>query len=260
MAKDSPSSSILACGLSDVGLVRANNEDYWYEEPSLCLYVLADGMGGHCAGEVAAKEAVCQFVQTMERSLETQQFESTHDNIKQVLKYSARQANWIVYQKSLQKESLRGMGTTLCATYFFEEGFVALLHVGDSRIYRLRGDKFDQLTEDHSLVRNVSGFGDLDAADGEKFSFRNLITRAIGNNARVNPSVSVCDTLLGDTFLMCSDGLSDYVSKKDIQKLISDSDSLEEASLALIDKANDLGGQDNITVVLMKLEDSSFEE
>ncbi|MFT4553086.1 MAG: serine/threonine protein phosphatase PrpC [Chlamydiales bacterium] len=260
MTKNPPSTCIVSSALSDIGLVRANNEDYWGEQPRLCLYVLADGMGGHCAGEVAAKEAVCQFLQTVERSLETQQFESSHDNIKQVLKYAARQANWIVYQKSLQMEKLRGMGTTLCATFFFEEGFAAILHVGDSRIYRLRGDTLEQITEDHSLVRNIIGSGNLDAAEGEMFSFRNLITRSIGNNARVNPSVSICETFVGDVFLMCSDGLSDYVSKKDIQKLISHSDTLEKASTALVNKANDLGGQDNITVVLMKLEDSGFEE
>jgi PPM family protein phosphatase len=259
MAKIPPHTLIHSYGLSDIGLVRKNNEDYWSQEKDIGLYALADGMGGHSAGEVAAEDAVCLFMRIVRSTLENKPIDHTPQLIKQILKYAARQANWIVYQKSQENKELSGMGTTFCAIYFFERKTAAILHVGDSRIYRLRDGSLTQLTQDHSVVRNLCGSGKLDATEVGKFSFRNLITRSIGHNARVKPSVATCSVAVGDIYMMCSDGLSDYVAKKDIQSIMTESSNIERASKTLIDKANSLGGQDNITVVLMKVEEANFE-
>ena len=163
-----------------------------------------------------------------------------------------RQTNATVHSEAQSDRDCKGMGTTLCCTYFHEEGLI-YAHVGDSRIYLLRNQSLRQLTQDHSLVTELIELGELNARQAKGCDYKNIITRAVGTEPVVEPTVEACELLLGDQILMCSDGLSDLVTNKEIEKILIQSTTIEAAVNALIDKAKDRGGHDNITVVLTRV-------
>ena len=243
---------ILTAGLSDIGLVRQNNEDVWAQQPSIGFFVLADGMGGHQAGEVAAREATASLCRILKRKITSSKNYSLKD-FQELLKRAIIYVNGLVYKMGRSKFELRGMGTTLCCLLFHEEGIV-LAHVGDSRIYRMRNGSFEQLTKDHSLLRNLVEQGQLSDQQATGFLYKNIITKAIGTEAKVEPSIVTDSIQEGDIYLMCSDGLSDLLSAKEIANILLVSSTKEAAVKALVDRANDEGGRDNITVVFAKIQ------
>lgn len=242
---------VLTVGLSDMGLVRQNNEDVWAQLPSIGLFLLADGMGGHQAGEVAAKETVASLCKVLKKKLISSK-DSSFLEMQEILKKAIIHVNNLVYRMGRSSKELRGMGTTLCCLWFQREGLI-FAHVGDSRIYRLRNENFEQLTKDHSLFRDLVDQGQLNDLQATDFIYKNIITKAIGTESKVDPTVNSTDVQVGDTYLMCSDGLSDLLSAKEIAAILKESISKEAAAEALVKRANAEGGRDNITVVIVKI-------
>lgn len=242
---------VLTVGLSDMGLVRQNNEDVWAQLPSIGLYLLADGMGGHQAGEVAAKETVASLCKVLKKKLVSSK-KYTFAEMQDLLKRAIVHVNSAVFKLGRSKHEWRGMGTTLCALLFHEEGLI-FAHVGDSRIYRLRNDHFEQLTKDHSLLRDLVDQGQLNDSQATDFIYKNIITKAIGTEPKVDPTVKSTHVHIGDTYLMCTDGLSDLLTSKEISSILKESISKEAAAEALVKRANAEGGRDNITVVIVKI-------
>jgi len=242
---------ILSCGMSDIGLVRQNNEDVWAKMPALRFFALADGMGGHQAGEVAAKEAVGALIAIVEKKLKSR---PSLLETQAIIQRAIEQVNSLVYKMGRSDNDLQGMGTTLCCIYFYERGIV-YGHVGDSRVYRQRAKKLHQLTKDHSLLSELIDLGQLSEKQASEFLYKNIITRAIGTEPKVEPSVQTDDVAPDDIYLMCTDGLSDLLSLEEIEKIINRTPSLQECAKKLIQAAKDEGGYDNITVVLIKVQE-----
>ncbi len=198
-------------GLTDIGLKRENNEDVWFAIPEKRVFLLADGMGGHNAGEIASQKAVETFSLLIEESLTSNKL--PYDVAKELIFYLIQDINRAVYNFARKDPKLSGMGTTFACAYFHEEGLIAA-NVGDSRIYRLRNQELKQLTQDDSLVTKLIESGRLDPRDSGNMPCKNIITKAIGTEADINPTIQCLDVEIGDTYLMCSDGLSDCVSDK----------------------------------------------
>lgn len=239
-------------GLTDVGLVRANNEDVLMMLKDQGFFALADGMGGHNAGEIAAREAI-RFVSASIEEL----FISSEKNwnifeLSSFNRICIENANSWVHNLGQKKKKFNGMGTTLCTLLFHERSLI-YGHVGDSRIYRLRNNTLEQLTEDHSLSNRMVAEGQAD--EGTSEIFKNVLTRAIGTHREVEAEIHIAPVTPDDIYLMCTDGLTDQVSDEEILKIIQNSPDLEVASENLVKKANDEGGQDNVTVLMVKAED-----
>lgn len=241
-----------AYGITDIGLVRQNNEDAWAQLPELNFYVLADGMGGHRAGEVASHEAVkavCDnFQQTLAIAGPNLSLEEAHG----LIQLSIEHANSVIYELGQSEMDCRGMGTTLCCIYYHPKGII-YAHVGDSRIYRLHQGSLVQLTKDHSLLRELVDQGQINEQGANEFPYKNIITKAVGTESSVEPSVHVCDVEDGDVFMMCSDGLSDMLSMKEMEEILNDNSVVEIATKKLVNKAKERGGFDNVTVVTIKI-------
>lgn len=237
--------------LSDTGLVRENNEDAWDEVPELNFYTLADGMGGHRAGEVAAQESVTTVCGLIRRALNKRQGVSLKE-MEQIIRSAIIQTNQLVYQLGCSSESLRGMGTTLCCIGFYEDKAICA-HVGDSRIYRLSKKKLDQLTQDDTLLRELRDLGQPFGTAIPESLYKNVLTKAIGTELTVEPSVRVWEASQGDVFFMCTDGLSDLLSLQEMQSILNAASDIEEAANIFVSTAIERGGHDNITVLLMKV-------
>lgn len=234
-------------GLSDVGLVRPNNEDVFRVIPEKQFYILADGMGGHNAGEIAALKAV----DGMTASVELFQEKSSTEEICTSLRKAIASTNETVYTLAHQNKVYSGMGTTL-SCFMLSDAFLIYAHVGDSRIYRMR-HKLERLTEDHSLRHAMLTNEEQPSAELPALLFRNVITRAIGTHQYVIPDVGVIPIHQGDIYMLCSDGLTDFVSEERISETMNSSISLEEMASKLIKSALEAGGNDNITVLLVKI-------
>jgi protein phosphatase len=245
---------IHAYGMSDIGLVRENNEDVWVEIPKQNTFVLADGMGGHRAGEVAASEAVSTFSNHVKKIFGDSVKNFSLGEIRNEIEYAIQLVNTHVYDMGCQNRELRGMGTTFCCLHFHHDGVVHG-HVGDSRIYRVRRGEMTQLTKDHSLLSELVDLGQLDEEEAEGFIYKNIITKAVGTEPFVEPSVHVSDVEEGDIYLMCSDGLSDLISDDVIASILHKKLNRKEKAKKLIDLAKEKGGHDNITVVLLEVEE-----
>lgn len=241
---------IKAYAKSDTGKVREMNQDYYYISNSLDevqLYILADGMGGYNGGEIASKIAVETAKNYIENNFK--EIEKDRDSIIQLLGSSMEYANMIVYEKSQEREELHGMGTTLeiCLIY---NNKVYIGHIGDSRIYRIRKEFIRKLTQDHSYVQKLVKEGKITKEQAETHPQKNMLTRALGCNAFVEPDVMVKGFLKEDILVMCSDGLTNMVKTDIIYKEASKN--IEQAPKELVKIANENGGKDNITVVIIK--------
>lgn len=246
---------VKVCGLSDIGLVRHNNEDVWMALPEERFFVLADGMGGHQAGEVAAREAAKDIALSVKKAFKRHAKGIEDYSQVPLFFYKAiEHANQVVYKMSRTHEHLRGMGTTLCFIFFHQEGLI-FGHVGDSRIYCFRNKKINQLTQDHSLLRELIDLGQLDEQQASGFLYKNIITKAIGTEPNVEPSVNCFEFKKHDRFLLCSDGLSDLLSAEEIRDILNHFSDNEKALKKLVDVAKDRGGHDNITVMLIEVTD-----
>lgn len=241
---------IKAYAKSDVGKVREMNQDYYYISNSLDevqLYILADGMGGYNGGEIASKIAVETAKNYIENNFK--EIEKDRDSIIQLLGSSMEYANMVVYEKSQEKPELHGMGTTLeiCLIY---NNKVYIGHIGDSRIYRIRKEFIRKLTQDHSYVQKLVKEGKITKEQAEVHPQKNMLTRALGCNAFVEPNVMVKGFLKDDILVMCSDGLTNMVKTEIIYQEASKN--IEQAPKELVRIANENGGKDNVTVVIIK--------
>lgn len=245
---------VLASGLTDVGLVRQNNEDSWDQAEHLNFFALADGMGGHRAGEIASKEAIKALIEILNKTLGTSKEELDLSEMHGIIQYAIEYANQTIYKMGSKDPLLRGMGTTLCCLFFNAQGLV-YAHVGDSRIYRLRNGKLEQLTKDDSLLRQLSDAGKINELQDQESLYKGIITKAIGTQREVDPSVHTSEVMDEDVYLMCSDGLSDMLHLKEIESLIKANPDVKKAARVLVERAKERGGFDNVTVVLVKIED-----
>lgn len=246
-------------GETDKGLKRAHNEDYLYLPDEERLVMVADGMGGHAAGDVASRlavETVAAFFRATANDRDvTWPFMFDGENRRQEnrLVTAFKLANLKIYDLSQQQKHSQGMGTTLVAGLFCEEVLI-MAHVGDSRIYRVRGDTIKQLTEDHSLLNDYIRMKRLRPEDASKFPHKNVIVRALGMKDTVAIDTLREQPALGDTYLFCSDGLSGMVGDATMLAILSQQDDLDKACEALVAQANANGGSDNITVALARIE------
>jgi PPM family protein phosphatase len=255
---------IKACGLSDVGLTRAHNEDYFEIDPRHKLYVVADGMGGHSHGEVAAQIAVNAIRDFIEKTADRDTtwpfgMDTRLERHSNLLKMAVRIAHDHVLRAISRDGSLYGMGTTVVGL-LLSGAVAAVAHVGDSRAYRLRGGRLDQLTQDHTWVNEQVVAGFLSKEQARSHPLKNVVTRALGGESEVAVDVREIQVQSGDLFLLCSDGLTGMLSDPDIRERLSSGRSLHEICRGLVNDANARGGVDNVTVVLLAIEDEPDEE
>lgn len=242
---------LTACGKTDIGLVRSNNEDSCFVSAENGLFLVADGMGGHAAGEVASEMAirlVCdQILPQLQESL-------VAGDISSLLADSVRDANRAIEQATVQNPAWKGMGTTLTILQL-QCGQAHLTHVGDSRMYRFRNGQLEQISDDHSLVADQLRRGLITNTEAESSSLRNILLQAVG----ITPELEICRKHLPlaakDRFLLCSDGLTDMLSDNQIAALFEKTTDLNQLCDLLVAQAKEAGGKDNITVVLVQVDD-----
>ena len=247
-----------AAAKSDVGRKRYGNEDSFRLAPELGLFVVADGMGGHAAGEVASRLAVDTIQEWVVKYLSGSDAalagkpEPTCSREANFLLSSIRLANRIIYDAAQGRREYAGMGTTVVSILAVND-HVALAHVGDSRLYRLRGEQIVQLSRDHSLVQQQVDHGIISPEEAQQSQYKHLITRALGLKEPVEVELAEQPVLPGDFLLLCSDGLSDLLEDEEMLGIVREhADDLEKACQALVDRANYKGGDDNITALLIQ--------
>ncbi len=240
------------------GMVRSHNEDSVACQPACGLVVLADGMGGYNAGEVASGIAVSVVVTEVSHRLKEaspiDRDEASGEELAvMLLRDNIQKANASIFHAAESQPQYSGMGTTIVSGLFYDNR-VATGHVGDSRMYRLRGEVLETITRDHSLLQEQIDGGIISIEDARLSKNKNLVTRAVGIDAEVAPEIHVHDVLVGDIYLLCSDGLNDMVEDDDIQStLYALQNNLPLAAGQLIQMANDNGGRDNVSVILVKV-------
>ena len=246
--------------LTDVGHCRDHNEDAIGSDASIGLLILADGMGGYKAGEVASEMAVLTIVAELKYAILAQSAVAGFKDLNQdteseatLLIDAVKKANEVIYQVSQTQPQCAGMGTTLVVSLFTDNKII-VAHIGDSRLYRLRQGELSQLTEDHSLLQEQIKLGLITSEQAKFSSNKNLVTRALGVDPKVELEIHEYDVEPDDIYLLCSDGLSDLVDDVDIRlTLIELSANLELIAEKLIETANYNGGKDNISVVIAKV-------
>jgi protein phosphatase len=244
---------IEAVGLSDAGNVRQFNEDRIVIAPEIGVVALADGMGGHRAGEVASHLAADLVVDALRAALTDAGATATQHSPLLALDQSINQANRAILSAARDQPTREGMGTTLAVAVFHRRG-VAIGHVGDSRIYRLRGGRLVLLTRDDSLLRQQLDAGLIAAGDVADSHNRSLVTQALGVAEPVDAHPVDVDAIPGDVFLLCSDGLNDLVDDDDIELIVASLRSnLPLAAQILVQTAKDNGGYDNVSVILVRI-------
>lgn len=238
---------------TDTGRVRSNNEDSVAVDERVGLAVLADGMGGYNAGEVASQMLTSFIRNELGRWLQEAGDRVSGQDVRRAMDICVDNANRAIFNAANTNPRYAGMGTTLVLAVFRPQGLL-LGHVGDSRAYRLRGSQLMQLTRDHSLLQEQLDAGLLTPEEAVFSNNRNLVTRAVGVEDTVMLELHEHEVQPGDLYLLCSDGLSDMIDEPSLQQLLQSHPDLPEASQALIDAANDMGGKDNIAVVLIRAE------
>jgi len=242
---------------TDPGMVRSHNEDAVYGEAALGLAILADGMGGYNAGEVASGMATTLLASTFAGIVPTCQPQALDANgelvAHQQLVAQIGAANSAIYNAAQSQPQYAGMGTTLVFAWFYDNR-LTLAHVGDSRLYRLRDDDFRQLTKDHSLLQEQLDSGMITAEEARYSQNKNLVTRALGVDPQVEVEINDFDVRPGDIYLLCSDGLNDMVEDEEMALTLQAlGANLGLAAEQLVQMANDNGGRDNVSVILVKV-------
>jgi serine/threonine protein phosphatase PrpC len=244
---------------SHPGMVRTHNEDALALVPTVGLFILADGMGGYKAGEVASGMATALLSSELTEDLRAQEqgrtnlFKPGEEGFHQLLRNRVDNANHVIYNAAAQQSQYEGMGTTLVMLVLQTE-HATVAHLGDSRCYRLRGETFEQLTRDHSLLQEQMDAGLLTPEMAKLSNNKSLVTRALGVELEIELEVHDYPVSPGDVYLLCSDGLSDMLADEDIKLTLSAlSNNLELAAQMLVQMANDAGGRDNVSVILVKV-------
>jgi serine/threonine protein phosphatase PrpC len=242
---------------TDTGLVRSHNEDSIAVSVDCGFAILADGMGGYSAGEVASGIATSVLKEALEERFRSYQWDTGFNRskrIQQSVMECIAHTNATIIEAARIEPRYQGMGTTLVAALFHQDK-VIVAHVGDSRAYRLRQGEFLQITRDHSLLQEQIDAGLISEESAQVSQNRNLITRAMGVDYEVDIEIHEHSTEIGDIYLLCSDGLSDMLSIAEILNTMEEADSdLASACDALVSQANDKGGRDNISVILIKVQ------
>lgn len=228
---------------TDIGNVMANNQDsFLVVEGPYPVYAVADGMGGHKGGHVASQMAL----QAIQADLKD------HTPNEDTLRKSFIRANREIFARQRQEEDISGMGTTLTVLWQSDEGFY-LGHVGDSRCYLMRQGTLTQMSTDHSLVAELVRDGVLAPEQADEYPYRNVITRAVGTNKNIHADITWLDRQPGDRWLLCTDGLTEYIKAPRLRDILSTPD-LSDAADCLLNTALDMGGRDNITLILLEVE------
>jgi len=244
--------------ITDPGRVRGHNEDCVESRPELGIVVLADGMGGYNAGEVASGMATSLIASGLSQAwtkdvLKKLDRAAAMSLSQSILQVQVGQANTAIYQAAQKDPQCAGMGTTLVACLYYDN-FLTVGHIGDSRLYRMRNDALEQITRDHSLLQEQIDSGLITKEDARSSHNKNLVTRALGIDPDVEAEIHSYDVQEGDIFLLCSDGLNDMIEDDEIQMtLIALRSNLDLTAQQLIQAANDAGGRDNVSVMLVKI-------
>ncbi|MDK9724815.1 MAG: Stp1/IreP family PP2C-type Ser/Thr phosphatase [Sterolibacteriaceae bacterium MAG5] len=245
---------------TDTGMVRSHNEDSVFANPVAGCAVLADGMGGYNAGEVASGMATALLGTELEKSFaEREPYRVEPDGrswAHVVLETEIARANGAIYQAAQSQPQYAGMGTTLVAAVFCDNT-LTVAHIGDSRLYRQRGEEFTQVTRDHSLLQEQIDSGMITAEEARHSQNKNLVTRALGVDPTVEAEIHDYDVQPGDIYLLCSDGLNDMVEDEEISMTLQMlAANLELCAMQLVQMANDNGGRDNVSVVLVRVKEA----
>lgn len=235
---------------SDIGRKRKVNEDRCFFDANRGLFFVADGVGGHRAGETASEIAVKTISRSLFPAGGVADYEGMEGSISDAIRRSIREANEAIYTAASRNPELRGMGTTIVVA-LQSDSELYIAHVGDSRVYLIRDDLIKQLTEDHSYVAELVRVGRITAEEARRHHLRHVITRCLGTEPQVDVDVQEIRLRSGDYVVLCTDGLSDMVSDGLIKDVVIDVREPVEACGRLVDLANELGGTDNITVIVV---------
>lgn len=252
---------IIASGYTDKGLRRNANEDSWnFCEPSpipRAFYaIVADGMGGHNAGDVASKlatDVTSDYINSAYKD------DMEYEELKKMLIRAVEKANTVVFDESCKSRLTSGMGTTIILCFIIDKKAI-VLHIGDSRLYLIRSGNIKRITKDHSLVEELVAGGTITEEEAQNHPQKNIITRALGTSRKVEVDVLEFDIKNEDTLLLCTDGLSNMISENEIKEIILNSENIIIAPQNLVNRANDNGGIDNITAVVLKYADHLQQE
>jgi protein phosphatase len=249
---DSRAANMKFAARTDIGEYRTLNEDLYFVDEKNSLFVIADGVGGHDAGDIASRIAVAVFQEWTDElgSLPADSLDTSPTGKLMTLKKLTKEANHRVYAKSLTRDAINGMGTTLIASFITPSELI-YAHVGDSRIYIVRDGVLNQITTDHSLVQKLVDIGQLTPQEARVHRNRNIIDRAIGFEPSVDIDCEIYPLYPDDIVLACTDGLHDMiVDDTEIAQIIANASDLDAASCGLIDRVLEYGGRDNVTLVL----------
>ena len=249
-------------GQTDVGLKRKHNEDHILVRVDLGLFVLADGMGGHNAGDVASKLATSSLAGFFEEMRGQTYFGVPPPDFQHLevdalrLYFGLVKANEDVHRVSAEDGAHQGMGSTIVVAFLTRDGRVHIGHVGDSRCYRVCGGDIELLTHDHSFVNDVLRAQPDLLPEQVAHLPHNIITRALGMRPDVEPTIRTEPTVPGDVFVLCSDGLSGQVDREEILRIVGDGRDPQQACSDLVDASNDAGGKDNVSVIVVRIDES----
>lgn len=254
-------SKIQIVRLSDTGQLRERNEDTVSSDESIGLALLADGMGGYNAGDVASQMAsltITAELKTAFNAALTAEKTPTVSEIKNYLQHAVDTANEAILKVAQSQQQCEGMGTTIL-TALFHHNKAIIGHIGDSRAYCFKNQTLTQITTDHSLVQAHVNAGLVDQQDAEKVSYKNYLTKALGIDAVCALETTIVDTERNDVFLLCSDGLTDMLSHQEIEAILLENNNLSILAESLVQNANNRGGKDNISVILVEILEQSIE-
>ncbi|MCX6156963.1 MAG: Stp1/IreP family PP2C-type Ser/Thr phosphatase [Ignavibacteriae bacterium] len=237
-------------GKTNIGKKRENNEDAYYVDEVNNIFIVADGMGGHNAGEVASAKSI-ELIKFGLDSFALQEMKQNPSKIEDILKRVLSDVNENIYELGNNNPDYHGMGCTIVLTYI-ENNYLHKIHVGDARCYVCRNDKIEQLGDDHSYVGAAIKMGYMTKEEARKSPEKNKITMAVGTSNNIQPDYRKYELQKGDIIMLCSDGLWDMLSDENILKIINTNKSAQEISEQLITEANNSGGVDNITVIVIK--------
>lgn len=232
---------------TDIGKIRENNEDYFFVDKQMGLFIIADGMGGHQGGEVASKIGVEAITSCIKGAMK-----SNNDNVAHIIYQAIKEANKMIYTRALSDPNLNGMGTTIVLALKHMNTF-HIAHVGDSRAYLLREGKLSQLTQDHSLITELLKTGEITEDEVHKHHLRHVLSKVLGVKEMVEPDNMTMILKKRDYFLLCSDGLTNMLKDAEIKNIILNESNLQKNCEGLIFAANEKGGKDNITAILMQI-------